>query len=217
MPSHLAATDSPRQVIAVHADQAPGTHAFRADLDQLVEKLPNATAHVWYVAPEGPWPADRTGLLDLTAISIPEGVTTYLCGPLPFLRAARAQLRELGVPAANIHYEAPPRSVARPELNAVAIRASPPAQAAGRRRVAVPRWSPTSTSVRRTASLHRRGRDTKSPTTIPTTSITANAVHIGIVINGTKTLISTICRFSSTSTTAATTSTKLVMARGDAQ
>ncbi|WP_190813854.1 hypothetical protein [Saccharopolyspora pogona] len=86
------------------ADPGGGV-AFRADLDQLVAKLPNATAHVWYEGPEGPWPANRTGLVDLTAISIPEGVTAYLCGPLPFLRAARAQLRELGVPAADIHYE----------------------------------------------------------------------------------------------------------------
>ncbi|MEV0699591.1 globin domain-containing protein [Saccharopolyspora sp. NPDC050389] len=105
MLNHLVATDSPRQVIAVHADRAQGAHAFRADLDQLVAKLPNATAHVWYEAPESPWPTDRAGLVDLTAISIPKGITAYLCGPLPFLRAARAQLRELGVPAADIHYE----------------------------------------------------------------------------------------------------------------
>ncbi|GAA4851454.1 FAD-binding oxidoreductase [Saccharopolyspora rosea] len=105
MLSHLAATDSPRQVIAVHADRTQRTHALRADLDQLVAKLPDATAHVWYEAPEGRWPADRTGLVDLSAVDIPEGVTAYLCGPLPFLRSARAQLRALGVPAADIHYE----------------------------------------------------------------------------------------------------------------
>ncbi|MEV5539862.1 globin domain-containing protein [Saccharopolyspora shandongensis] len=105
MLNHLAATGSPRRVIAVHADRAQGTHAFRADLDQLVAKLPDATAHVWYEDPGSPWPADRTGLVDLTAIGIPEGITAYLCGPLPFLRAVRAQLRELGVPAADIHYE----------------------------------------------------------------------------------------------------------------
>ncbi|TMZ51388.1 hemin transporter, partial [Klebsiella pneumoniae] len=29
----------------------------------------------------------------------------YLCGPLPFMRKMRTQLRQLGVPAANIHYE----------------------------------------------------------------------------------------------------------------
>lgn len=105
MLGHLAATGSSRQVIAVHADRAQSSHAFRADLDQFVAKLPRATAHVWYESPEEPWPAGRTGLVDLTAVDVPSDATAYLCGPLPFLRSVRAQLLGLGVSAANIHYE----------------------------------------------------------------------------------------------------------------
>ncbi|GGX62937.1 globin domain-containing protein [Streptomyces hiroshimensis] len=105
MLSHLAATGSRRPVITVHADRSEATHAFRADLLQLTEKLPDAVAHIWYEQPEGDWPADRTGYADLSRLDIPAGTTAYLCGPLPFLRSARTQLLEAGVAAADIHYE----------------------------------------------------------------------------------------------------------------
>ncbi|GLF97002.1 globin domain-containing protein [Streptomyces yaizuensis] len=105
MLDHLAAAGSPRPVTVVHADRTPAAHAFRADLGRLVAALPAATAHVWYETPEGDWPADRTGRADLTGIPLEPGTTAYLCGPLPFLRHARTQLLERGVPAADIHYE----------------------------------------------------------------------------------------------------------------
>ncbi|MFD7828954.1 globin domain-containing protein [Kitasatospora sp. NPDC059803] len=105
MLDHLAATGSPRQVVSVHGDRDQLTHAFRADLAQLTAKLPNATAHVFYERPLGDWPAERTGLVDLSTVDVPAGTTAYLCGPLPFLRAVREQLLTAGVPAADIHYE----------------------------------------------------------------------------------------------------------------
>lgn len=107
MLDHLLVTGSPRQVVAVHGDRTEATHAFRQELDALVRKLPDATAHVWYEEPAGAWPADRTGRIDLTAVPLPDPTrtTAYLCGPLPFLRAARTQLNALGLPADRIHYE----------------------------------------------------------------------------------------------------------------
>ncbi|MFD8708068.1 globin domain-containing protein [Kitasatospora sp. NPDC059648] len=105
MLDHLAATGSTRQVISVHGDRDQLSHAFRADLEQLTAKLANATAHVFYERPLGEWPAERTGLVDLSTVEVPAGTTAYLCGPLPFLRAVRGQLIEAGVPAADIHYE----------------------------------------------------------------------------------------------------------------
>jgi nitric oxide dioxygenase len=71
MLGHPAATGSARKVIAVHADRTQRSHAFRTDLEQLVHKLPEATAHVWYEEPEGPWPAERTGLADLSGVPLP--------------------------------------------------------------------------------------------------------------------------------------------------
>ncbi|MEV4555496.1 globin domain-containing protein [Kitasatospora sp. NPDC049285] len=105
MLGHLAETGATRRVIAVHGDRDQSSHAFRAELDQLVAKLPDAQAHVWYEHPEGEWPAERTGLVDLGGVSVPAGTVAYLCGPLPFMRAVRARLLAAGVPAADIHYE----------------------------------------------------------------------------------------------------------------
>ena len=105
MLGHLAETGSTRQVVVVHGDRSQRTHALRSELERFVAKLPNATVHVWYEHPEGTWPADRAGQVDLTALTVPQDATVYLCGPLPFMRKMRTQLRQLGVPAANIHYE----------------------------------------------------------------------------------------------------------------
>ncbi|MFD8697990.1 globin domain-containing protein [Kitasatospora purpeofusca] len=105
MLAHLAATGSTRRVVTVHGDRDQLSHAFRADLAQLTAKLPDAAAHVFYERPLGDWPAARTGLVDLSTVDVPAGATAYLCGPLPFLRAVRAQLLAAGVPAADIHYE----------------------------------------------------------------------------------------------------------------
>ncbi|GAA4881571.1 globin domain-containing protein [Saccharopolyspora cebuensis] len=102
---HLAVTGSPRQVVAVHADRGPGTHALRTEFTDLLARLPRATAHVWYEEPPPGWPAERTGLADLGGIDLPAGTTAYLCGPRGFLRATHAQLRDRGLPAAAVRYE----------------------------------------------------------------------------------------------------------------
>ncbi|WP_224281843.1 globin domain-containing protein [Streptomyces sp. LS1784] len=105
MLDHLATTGSTRRIVAVHGDRDQLSHAFRAELAQLTTKLPNASSHVFYEQPLGAWPAERTGLVDLSTVEVPAGTTAYLCGPLPFLRAVREQLLTAGVPAADIHYE----------------------------------------------------------------------------------------------------------------
>ncbi len=102
----LASSASDRRVLVAHADRTEASDAFRADLRLWTDKLPNAASHVWYEAPTNPdHPADRTGRMDLTTLALPEGLTAYLCGPLPFLRSVRTQLLDKGVPAANIQYE----------------------------------------------------------------------------------------------------------------
>lgn len=101
----LAADTSARRVVVVHGDRNESTHAFRADLEQLVAKLPDAAAHVWYEHPQEDRPAERTGLVDLGTVDIPEGTVAYLCGPTAFLESVGTQLRGRGVPAADIHYE----------------------------------------------------------------------------------------------------------------
>ncbi|MGW1888425.1 hypothetical protein [Streptomyces sp. NPDC001970] len=71
----------------------------------LTQRPPNASAEVWYEQPEGWWPEERTGRVDLTVVDVPEDAVAYLCGLLPFLKAVRGQLPARGIPAADIHYE----------------------------------------------------------------------------------------------------------------
>ncbi len=100
---HLAGAGSDRRVLAVHADRSPADHAHRDELHALVAALPNATLHLWY---EEPGASGATaGLADLGALELPEGLTAYLCGPLPFMRELRGDLLERGVAARDVHYE----------------------------------------------------------------------------------------------------------------
>ncbi|MER7573026.1 globin domain-containing protein [Streptomyces sp. NPDC126514] len=90
-------------VTVVHGDRSPATHALRADQESYAAKLPDASVHFWYEedAPEGA----RAGRVDLSGLAVAPGTRAYLCGPLPFMRAVRAQLLGKGVAAADIHYE----------------------------------------------------------------------------------------------------------------
>ncbi|MBR7833690.1 hemin transporter [Actinospica durhamensis] len=106
MLDHLAASGSSRPVTVLHADRTPADHAHEADQRRLVAALPGAALHLWYEqAPEGLPDGAALGRADLAGIDLPEGVTAYLCGPLPFMRALRDGLIERGVPAESVHYE----------------------------------------------------------------------------------------------------------------
>ncbi|MFF2325287.1 MULTISPECIES: globin domain-containing protein [unclassified Streptomyces] len=105
MLEHLAAAGHRAPVTVVHGDRSPADHAMRTDHAGLTGKLPDAAAHFWYENPESGHRADRTGRVDLSGLAVAPGTHAYLCGPLPFMRAVRAQLLAKGVPAADIHYE----------------------------------------------------------------------------------------------------------------
>ncbi|MFI9598190.1 Rrf2 family transcriptional regulator [Nonomuraea sp. NPDC052265] len=97
MLEHLAASADDRAVLVLHADRSREGHALRADM----ERLAGDRSVFWYEEGEGP----RTGRMDLTGVRIPEGAVVYMCGPLAFMREARAQLIEAGVAPRDIHYE----------------------------------------------------------------------------------------------------------------
>ncbi|GAB7029607.1 globin domain-containing protein [Streptomyces sp. NPDC021749] len=105
MLDHLAATGSARPVTILHADRTPADHAHRDEQRSLVGALPDARLHLWYEEPGDRAPEASTGRVDLDTVDLPPGVTAYLCGPLPFLRAVRGALLHRGVPAQAIHYE----------------------------------------------------------------------------------------------------------------
>ncbi|MFH0520291.1 globin domain-containing protein [Streptomyces sp. M41] len=93
-------------VIVVHGDRSPAEHALRADHEGYARKLADASVHFWYeTGADAAEESHRGGLVDLAGVAVPKGTRAYLCGPLPFMRAVRAQLIEKGVAAADIHYE----------------------------------------------------------------------------------------------------------------
>ncbi|MBZ4018732.1 globin domain-containing protein [Streptomyces purpurogeneiscleroticus] len=105
MLDHLAETEYTAPVTVVHGDRSPADHALRTEQRALAGKLPDSAVHFWYENTEDAEQGDRAGLVDLSDVTLPDGVQAYLCGPLPFMRAVRTQLLERGVPASAIHYE----------------------------------------------------------------------------------------------------------------
>ncbi|WP_055590446.1 globin domain-containing protein [Streptacidiphilus griseoplanus] len=105
MLGHLAETGSTRPVQVVHADRTPADHAHLTELQELVQALPKAALERWYEQPGDAAPQARAGLVDVDALELPAGVTAYLCGPLPFMRAVREGLLRRGVSASAVHYE----------------------------------------------------------------------------------------------------------------
>lgn len=102
---HLVEQGGDREVLVLHADRAPHTHAHRAEVRELVEALPNATLRTWYESGAPEDGRSERGLMDLDGVEIPEGAEAYLCGPLPFMRGVRTRLLQAGVPARLIRYE----------------------------------------------------------------------------------------------------------------
>ncbi|WP_068053348.1 globin domain-containing protein [Nocardia xishanensis] len=107
MLSHLADTADPRAISVLHADRSPSSHAHRAELAELVDRLPFAVMHRWYEDLGARSPEDRLreGRADLGEITIAADTRAYLCGPLPFMLGMREALLKKGVAAQNIHYE----------------------------------------------------------------------------------------------------------------
>ncbi|GLW48853.1 hemin transporter [Streptomyces sp. NBRC 14336] len=103
--AHLHAIGATRPVLVLHADRSPAEHALRGDTRALVGRLPGARTVFWYERPGPEEPNAREGLMNLEGVELPEDATVFLCGPLPFMRDARAQLLRAGIPAQRIRYE----------------------------------------------------------------------------------------------------------------
>ncbi|MFC8570276.1 globin domain-containing protein [Streptomyces sp. NPDC057245] len=105
MLDHLVAAGATRPVTVVHADRSPADHAHRQEQRDLIGALPGARLHLWYEEPGERAPEASAGRADLIGLELPEDLTVYLCGPVPFMRAVRGDLLRRGVPAEAIHYE----------------------------------------------------------------------------------------------------------------
>ncbi|GAA4057328.1 globin domain-containing protein [Actinomadura miaoliensis] len=109
MIDHLAATAPDRRVLALHADRSPRTHALRDQIATAARAMPGLHRVTWYEQPDGTASAAgeeiRTGLMDITGLSLPPKARVYMCGPIPFMRGVRRALLTAGIADERIHYE----------------------------------------------------------------------------------------------------------------
>lgn len=107
MLGHLVESGSQRNVTVVHADRNKAAHAFRDELKTAVDQMPTAALYRWYedLGNRAETDSIRAGFLDLSGVDIPADSHVYLCGPLPFMQAVRAELRARDIPANRVHYE----------------------------------------------------------------------------------------------------------------
>lgn len=97
-----------RTVRLFHADRAHDTHALYSSLRRQVLAMDDARAQNWYESDAALAPTLHPaldGYMNLTEVELPEDASVFMCGPLPFMRAARSTLMNRGIPSERIHYE----------------------------------------------------------------------------------------------------------------
>lgn len=90
----------------LHADRSPADHAHRAELRDLVARLPRAQTHRWHedLGTRSTAQVYR-GRADLSRIEIPVESTVYLYGPQPFMADVRRGLIDRHLAPEAIRYE----------------------------------------------------------------------------------------------------------------
>lgn len=102
-----ATADRDSLVNFVHGAMNGASHAFKGEVDVLVEEHDNLSRHYRYSDPVDGDEPDSTGFLDLALIEellTPE-TEVYFCGPKPMMSLVHSVLSELGHPAGKIHFE----------------------------------------------------------------------------------------------------------------
>ena len=105
--NHLVRSGSPRAIHFIHSARDGASHAFNAHLQAMAAK-PGVTVRCFYdrLLPQDAGIQQAPFILPHHLSEQPLDAEYYLCGPAPFMRHYLAELRQLGVPAANIHAEA---------------------------------------------------------------------------------------------------------------
>ena len=132
----LASERSSRAIWWIHATHDEDSHAFAAEVADLVARLPSARSLVYYTAPGRPLASGssaRAGRLTAEVIAnlgLPADAHAYVCGPEHFMDAVAAALADIGVEPSHIHTE---RFGSRSAINpgVVGVEAPPPHLPAG--------------------------------------------------------------------------------------
>lgn len=104
----LAAANSNRRVSWLHTTRSAETHAFAAEVSDLITALPDARQYVFYTGGKQADGGVTLGRLDrhsIAALDLPTDAVVYLCGPGPFMDAMRDALAACGYSPAQIHTE----------------------------------------------------------------------------------------------------------------
>ncbi|MFW0108820.1 globin domain-containing protein [Rothia sp. P7181] len=94
--------NSTREVVLVHSDRTPESWPLREEAEKLVSSLQNGKIVRFF---EESHDGEHQGRLDITQLDIDPNAMAYLCGPLPFMKNARSQLIDAGIPGVRIQYE----------------------------------------------------------------------------------------------------------------
>ena len=132
----LASEHSRREVWWVHTTHDADSHAFSAEVADLLGRLPSAHSLVYYTTPAQPLAPDsgvRAGRLTaevIAGLGLPADASAYVCGPEPFMDDVTAALAGVGVDPGRIHTE---RFGSRSPINPGVVGAdAPPAAPAAR-------------------------------------------------------------------------------------
>ena len=107
----LAREPSGRVVWWMHTTHDAASHAFSAEVADLLGRLPSAHSLIYYTTPSQPLTPDagvRAGRLTPTVIAgldLPTDASAYVCGPQSFMNDVAAALTGAGIDPARIHTE----------------------------------------------------------------------------------------------------------------
>lgn len=97
-----------RSVRVFHADRSHAHQALYTSMRGQAEAMHDVVGQFWYEEDADSAPTihpARPGLMDLSDAEIPSGAKVFMCGPLPFMQAARRTLIDKGVAPEDIGYE----------------------------------------------------------------------------------------------------------------
>lgn len=132
----LASQRSTREVWWIHTTHDADSHAFAAEVVDLLGELPSAHSVIFYTTPNRPLPPEggiRAGRLSaevVIGLGLPASATAYVCGPETFMKDVTTALGTVGLDPARIRTE---RFTSRAPINpgVVAADSRPPHQPPG--------------------------------------------------------------------------------------
>lgn len=95
-------------IFFLHTCKNNAQHSFKERLSEVSVKHPNVKSFYWYSEGSKTSSDVNIGAIDIKGFAGNTDFTSadfYLCGPLGFMRFVSLQLKEIGVPKQNIHFE----------------------------------------------------------------------------------------------------------------